>query len=66
MKFASYEYRKIIILSMTYIPWMDVILYFICMAPVYLQGAHQKRKKMQNEKFLLTVGLEPTALRSEI
>ena len=41
------------------------MLDFICMAPADLPGAHRKRK-MQNEKFLLTVGLEPTALRFEV
>ena len=43
---------------------MNVMLDFICMAPVDLSGAHRKRKK-QNEKFLLKVGFEPTALRSD-
>ena len=44
---------------------MTVILDFICMAPVDLPEVRRKRK-MQNEKFLLTVGLEPKALKSEV
>ena len=44
---------------------MNVMLDFICMAPVDLLGVHRKRK-MQNEKFFLTVGLEPTTLRSAV
>ena len=48
-----------------YIPRMNIMLYFICMAPVDLPGARWKRK-MQNEKFLLTVGFELTVLRSEV
>ena len=42
---------------------MDVMLDFICMGPVDLQGARRKR---QNTKFLSTVELEPTTLRSEV
>ena len=42
---------------------MNVMLDFICMAPVDLSGARRKR---QNAKFLPTVGFEPTALRSEV
>ena len=49
----------------TYIPRMNVMLDFICIAPVDLPGAH-KKQKMQNEKFLLKVGLVATALRSEV
>ena len=44
---------------------MNLMFDFICMTPVDLPGARRKRK-MQNETFLLTVGLDSTALRSEV
>ena len=53
-----------IIPSMHYIPRMNVMLDFICIGLVDLRWAHGKRKKkIQDEKFLPTVGLGPTFLR---
>ena len=41
------------------LPWMNVMLDFICMGPVELRGAWNKRK-LQNEKTLSIVEFEPT------
>ena len=46
----------------TYIPRVDVMLDFICMEP----QERVESDKIQNEKFLLTVGLEPTTLSFEV
>ena len=44
---------------------MNVMLDFICMGSVDLQGLLERveSKEIQNEKFLSTVGFEPTILR---
>ena len=49
----------------TYIPRMDVMLDFICMGPVD-RKERIGSDEIQNEKFLPTVGLEPTTLRFQV
>ena len=46
------------------LPRMNAMLDIICMGSVDLQlGTLGKRTEKKNEKFLLTMGLEPTTLR---
>ena len=63
--YCAIIFLNIILISMHLLPWTNVLLNFICMDAVELQGTwnvKQTRPNKKMKKFLPTVGFEPTVL----